>query len=113
MPLSGIWTVEVAGIYGWENRGILIFCDDKKHVMGGGRNHYSVGSYKKSGDKVKIKLDVYFHDQKQVVFGEKRKNIAVVLEGKLKDKKIRGYVNNPKNSRQSVPLRLTRRADLP
>ena len=100
MALTGIWTMEVAGIYGWENRGILIFCADKKHVMGGGRNHYSVGSYDKSGTTIKIKLDVHFHVQEQVFFGNKQKNISAILQGKQKDGKIRGSVNNPKNSKQ-------------
>ena len=112
MSLTGIWTIKVAGVYGWENRGILIFCADQKHVMGGGRNHYSVGSYTKSGTKVKIALDARFHDQ-QVMFGKKRKNISVVLEGKWKNGKITGTVNNPKDSKESIPMCLTRLSDLP
>ncbi len=113
MPLAGIWTIEVASIYGWENRGILIFCEDKNHVMGGGRTHYSIGSYSRSGNNIKVELEVHYHSEQKVIFGDKQKNVSVVFQGKHKGGKIRGEIKNPKDSKYSIPLRLTKRANLP
>ena len=113
MSLAGIWAIEVASIYGWESRGILIFNSAKEHIIGGGRNHYSIGTYDLSGDDVKITLDFHFYGQPLVLFGSQEKNISVVLEGKHKDGKITGTVANPTVARYTIPFRLTRRADLP
>lgn len=113
MSISGIWTIKVAGIYGWENRGILIVNEEDKKVIAGGRNHYSVGSYTRSKKKIKIKLKVHFHGKAETMFGAKEKEVSVVIEGTRKGDKITGAVKNPKNSKHSIPVRLTRRADLP
>lgn len=113
MSLPGIWSIEVAGVYGWENRGILIFSADNKRVMGGGRNHYSKGSYKKTGKEVRVKLDVHYYTRDQVVFGAKRSNVSIVFKGKRKGDSITGSIDNVKNSTQSIPARLTKRAELP
>ena len=112
MSLSGIWSTEVAGVFDWEHKGVLIFYDDKKLVVGGSRNYYSVGSYDESGKKVKIKLDAHFHSS-EVMFGSTRKNISLVLEGERKGDEITGSIKNPKNSKQSLPVRLKKLADLP
>lgn len=113
MSISGIWAIEVAGIYGWENRGIMIFNEENKNVIEGGRNHYSVGSYTRSKKKIRIKLKVHFHGKAETMFGAKEKEVSMVIEGTRKGDKITGAVKNPKNSKHSIPVRLTRRADLP
>ena len=104
MSLAGIWAIEVASLYGWESRGILILGTAKEYITGGGRNHYSIGTYDLSGDDVKITLDLHFYGQPLVLFGAQEKNISLVLEGKHEDGKITGTVANPDGSPLYHPL---------
>ena len=43
MKLDGIWSCELGSAYGWESIGTLFLIGGS--VTGGGRNHYSLGTY--------------------------------------------------------------------
>jgi len=46
MTFDGIWAAQIYGVYGWESTGILIL--ENGRVLGGGNNHYSIGTYESS-----------------------------------------------------------------
>ena len=48
MSLDGVWSSDIGGAYGWEPIGTVFLKDGR--LMGGGRNHYSIGTYKEKGD---------------------------------------------------------------
>ena len=48
MSIEGIWTGEVYGPFGWENRGIFVF--ENGRIIGGDNRQYSTGSYGVSGE---------------------------------------------------------------
>ena len=67
MSLEGLWTSEIYGLFGWENTGVLILTNGQ--AMGGGNNHYSVGSYSETGGNVEISLQIEYHGTPRTVFG--------------------------------------------
>ncbi|MFQ5352280.1 MAG: hypothetical protein ACE5D3_04320 [Candidatus Binatia bacterium] len=110
MALDGIWTGELYGVYGWESTGILIL--EKGRVLGGGNNHYSVGTYEESDDDVSLSFVVEYHGQVRTLFGESRRNISVNFEGKRDGSVIEGTLARPDRADMTVTCRLSKRADL-
>ena len=111
MSLDGIWSIKVASIEGWSRAGILLINKDK--VVGGSRNYYGVGSVQVSGDDVKMTLDSNNFGQPTPLFGTKKKNYSLIMEGKRQKNKIKGVVSEVHNLDFTIPCQLTRRADLP
>ncbi len=108
--VDGIWSLEFYGTLGWEPRGILILNDGS--CAGGARNHYSVGTYKVSGRKVHIDLDLEYFGKIRTLFGSKDRNFSVVIEGKRTGDEIEGSVTRPEKEILPLQCRLKKRGEM-
>ncbi len=112
MRLDGIWAVEIYGVYGWESTGILILEDVR--VLGGGNNHFSVGTCEISTDgKVKFSLFVQYHGTVRTLFGESSERFSVNFEGKFNDPIIEGTLGRPDRADMNISCRLSKCTDVP
>lgn len=111
MTIEGIWTGELYGAFGWENRGVYVF--ENGRVIGGDNRQYTTGSYHHSGDRVTGEMTIYYYGPPRTVFGEKSEQFTIDMDATVKDGVIEGTVN--RRDRDSFPLqyRLTKRMDLP
>lgn len=111
MSVEGLWTTEFYGLYGWENRGVVVL--EKGRVLGGGRNHFSVGKYELDGEGFYMILDIEYHGPAQTLLGSADKMMTIEFKGNLEDGHIEGSVSRRETPRQSLMFRLTKRADVP
>lgn len=109
--IDGVWTTEFHGVFGWESTGFMMF--KKGRVLGGGRNHYSKGTYSQSGKKVKIEVVLDYFGEPRTLFGEKLRAFSVVFKGTLKGKRILGTATRPGEKVVPLVCRLKFRAELP
>jgi len=111
MSIEGIWTGEVYGPFGWENRGIFVF--ENGRIIGGDNRQYSTGSYGVTGDRVTAELQVHYYGPPRTSFGEKSEQFTLVLDGTIKDDVIDGTVSRHDKSQFELQSRLTKRIGLP
>lgn len=111
MALEGIWTMEIYGPFGWENRGVFIF--EGGRIMGGDNRQYSSGTYRQTGDTVEARITTHYYGPPRAVFGEVREQFATEFSGRMKDGEIDGYIRQPQRPQFDLQVRLTRRMDLP
>lgn len=110
MSLEGLWTSEFYGLHGWENTGVLVLRNG--HVLGGGRHHYSTGTYTTSGSYVSLSLEINYHGKPRVLFGSSEKRVSLGFEGEQRDRIIEGNVHRADSPRQTLLFRLTKRAEI-
>ena len=111
MSIEGIWTVEVYGPFGWDNRGIYVL--EKGRLLGGDNRQYTAGVYRLAGDKVKVELTVHYYGPPRTVFGEVKEQFVAEIEGTWKDDEIVGMVRRPDKPQFDLHIRLTKRLGLP
>lgn len=110
MSIQGLWTSEFYGLYGWENSGVVVL--EKDRALGGGRNHFTIGTYELSGEEFSMTIDIEYHGPPRTLFGSSNKKITLKLTGDVRDSSIEGSVFRPESPRQSLLFRLTKRADV-
>jgi hypothetical protein len=110
MSVNGIWKVEMLGPYGWESVATA-FLEDGTY-RGASENHYTVGNYEVSGNRIEISTAGVQHGEARVVFGKKEKNLDLKLEGEIDGDVITGQARDDKSAYQ-ITVRITRLADLP
>lgn len=110
MAIEGLWTSEFYGLHGWENTGVLIL--QNGHILGGGRNHYSTGTYKTSDKDISLSVGINYHSKPRVLFGSSNKQVPLQFEGKRRGKTIEGNVHKAGSPRQTLMFRLTKRAEI-
>jgi hypothetical protein len=110
MSIEGLWTGELYGLQGWENAGVIVL--ESGRALGGGRHHFSTGTYKISGGEFQLKLAVEYHGKPRTLFGSSKKKISMNFTGKRAGDKIEGTVCRPKNSKQTLMFRMTKRAEI-
>ncbi len=111
MSMTGIWSSEIFGLYGWENTGILIF--DHGSAIGGGNHHYSEGSYKLSKGRLSLSLTFHYHGHPRTLFGEARKEFSVLFKGEVaEDTEVTGSLFRPERPDMAITCRFKRRAKL-
>jgi hypothetical protein len=111
MSIEGIWTGEVYGPFGWENRGVFLFEDGR--MIGGDGRAYSVGTYSVSGDRITAELKVHYYGPPRTVYGEQSEEFTLKLDGKLEDDVIVGNVHRPDKAQFELQYRITKRMGLP
>ena len=111
MSIEGIWTSEVYGAFGWENRGVFML--EGSRIIGGDNRAYAMGSYTFSGDSFTAELKVHYYGPPRTAFGEQSEEFAVRLDGKLENGVIDGTYHRPDKDQIGLQYRLTRRMDLP
>ena len=110
MSLNGIWKVEMLGPYGWESVATAFFEDGKYRAAS--ENHYTVGNYEVSGNRIEISAAGEQHGEARTVFGKKEKNLNLKLEGEIEGDVIQGQALDDASAHQ-ISFRITRLADLP
>jgi hypothetical protein len=110
MSIEGLWTGELYGLQGWENSGVIVF--DSGRALGGGRHHFSVGTYDVSGNDVRVTVDLEYHGTPRTLFGSSERKISLEFVGQAADSVIEGSVSRPESPKHSLMFRLTKRADL-
>jgi hypothetical protein len=111
MPIEGIWTGEVYGPFGWDNRGVFII--EAGRIVGGDNRQYSSGTYRQSGNEVKARITVHYYGPPRAVFGELKEEITIELEGQISNHEIDGIIRRPDKPQFDLQIRLTKRMDLP
>ena len=111
MSIDGIWTGEVYGPFGWENRGVFVL--ENGRIIGGDNRQYSTGTYSVSGDRVTAELKVHYYGPPRTVFGEKSEEFTINLDGTVQEGVFDGTVNRDDKAQFELQYRLTRRIGLP
>ena len=112
MSVEGIWTGEVYGPFGWENRGVFVF--ENGRIVGGDNRQYSAGSYRVSGDQVTAELKIHYYGPPRTAFGEKSEQFTIDMDAKLSGDVLEGMVSRrDKGANFELQYRLTKRMDLP
>ena len=110
MSIEGIWTGEVYGPFGWENRGIFVL--EKGRIIGGDNRQYTMGSYNVSESQVTAEFKIHYYGPPRTVFGEKSEEFTVQMNGTIRDDVIDGLVSRPDKEHLELQYRLTKRMDL-
>lgn len=110
MPIEGLWTTEIFGLWGWEHRGVLMLRDGR--AVGGGNNHHSVGSYTLDGDAVSATLAIRYHGTPRTMFGSTEREFTLEIRGQRADSQITGEMYRADRPALKLPFRLTHQASL-
>jgi hypothetical protein len=112
MSINGIWTTEVYGPFGWDNRGVFVL--EEGRIIGGDNRQYTVGLYTLSTKKrFKAELMIHYYGPPRTIFGEAREEFATKITGKLKKDQIEGTVSRPDKPQFDLQIRMTKRMGLP
>lgn len=109
MSLDGVWKIEMLGAYGWEAMSTAFI--DNGSFRAASQDHYSMGNYEVSGNKVKVLAVNVAYGDVRTLFGAKRKELNLVFEGEVDGDQIIGETTDS-NSKYHVTFRATRIADL-
>ena len=111
MSIEGLWTSEFYGLHGWESSGVLVL--ENGRAFGGGRHHFSTGSYEISGEDLSMSIEIEYHGPPRTLFGSSDKKISLQLNGQIGNGMIEGSVFRSENPKMTLMFRLIKRADIP
>lgn len=111
MPLSGVWTAEVYGPFGWENRGIFVI--ERDRIIGGDNRHYSMGRCQLDGSRVTASLGIHYYGPPRTQFGEASEQFTTEIVGELADAIIEGTIRRPDRPQFDLQIRMTKRMEIP
>ena len=109
MDMNGIWSVEMLGPYGWEPVSTA-FLEDGIY-RSASENHYSIGKYEVSGNRIEINVTGVQHGKTRTVFGKKERVMNLTFEGEIDGDGIKGHVQDGEGAYQ-ISFRSVRLADL-
>ena len=111
MSMDGVWTGELYGPFGWENRGVFVL--ENGRIIGGDNRQYTMGVFKLSGSDFEAELKVHYYGPPRTVFGASDEQFTTVLSGELKGDVVSGTISRPDKSGYELQIRLTKRMELP
>ena len=111
MSIEGLWTTEIYGLNGWENAGVVVLRDG--NVLGGGRHHYTTGTYNTNGDDFSMTIVITYHGTPRTLFGSSDKQMSLNVDGQVGRDEIMGSVFRSGSPNLSLAVRLTKRAEMP
>lgn len=111
MSIEGIWTSEIYGPFGWENRGVFLL--ENGRIVGGDNRQYSVGSYSQSGGDLAAELQTHYYGPPRTVFGEADEEFTTVITGTRNEGEITGTIKRADKPQFDLQIRLTKRLELP
>ena len=113
MAIEGIWTGEVYGPFGWENRGVFIL--ENGRILGGDNRQYTAGRYSLSGQTLTAELTIHYYGPPRTVFGEAVERFNSLIEGELDAEGgvVQGTIRRPDKPEFDLQLRLTKRMSMP
>ena len=107
MSVKGIWKLEMLSPYGWEQVATAFLRKGRYHAASA--DHYSIGSYKEDSGTLKLEARITQHGKIRTVFGSKKKQVDIQLEGKIKKAdQIVGTAKPSGGANFDVSVRLTR-----
>jgi hypothetical protein len=110
MGVNGIWKIEMLGPYGWESTATAFLKEGK--ILAGSQDHYTVGSYEVSGNKIKIDAKGVVFGKVRTLFGDKKEEINLNFEGEVNGDEFAGLTSD-ESSKYTIAFRAIRLADLP
>ena len=111
MSVEGIWTGEVYGPFGWENRGVFLL--ENGRIVGGDNRQYSIGTYSLAGNEIKAQLHVHYYGPPRTVYGEAKEEFTTGIVGTWKEGEIDGMIGRADKPQFDLQIRLTKRLELP
>ncbi len=111
MSIEGIWTGEVYGPFGWENRGVFLF--ERGRMLGGDNRQYSVGTYHVADNTMSAEIRTHYYGPPRASFGETKEQFTTRIDGSLDGDVISGTISRPDRPEFEVEIRLTKRMELP
>lgn len=112
MSINGVWSSDIGGAYGWEAIGTVFL--EKGRVLGGGRNHYSSGTYKEKDDgSISLDLEINQFGKKRALFGQKNDKLSIRITARRDGDKIIGEATTPGHSEYGIAVRFKKRGELP
>ena len=111
MSIEGIWTGEVYGPFGWENRGVFIF--ENGRIVGGDNRQYSMGSYSLDGAEVTAELRIHYYGPPRTNFGEAKEEFETEITGAWEGGEINGTIRRTDKPQFDLQIRLTKRMEMP
>ena len=111
MVIEGIWTGEVYGPFGWENRGVFIF--ENGRIVGGDNRQYSMGRYSLDGAAVTAELRIHYYGPPRTNFGEAKEEFETEITGAWQDGEINGTIRRTDKPQFDLQIRLTKRMEMP
>ena len=102
--------MEMLGPYGWESTSTAFLEDG--NFWAASENHYTVGNYEVSGNRIEITAVGVQHGKTRTVFGKKKKEMNLKFEGEIEGDEFKGQARDDKGDYQ-ISFRSTRLADLP
>ncbi len=111
MSIEGIWTSEVYGPFGWENRGVFLL--ENGRIVGGDNRQYSIGTYSESGEELRAELHVNYYGPPRTVFGDTTEEFTTEIVGTRKETEITGTIARADKPQFDLQIRLTKRLELP
>ena len=109
MSINGIWKVEMLGPYGWESVATAFL--ENGVYRSGSDNHYTIGTYTVSDNRIEIIASGVQYGKARTVFGKQEKNLELKLEGEIDGDVIAGQARDDSSAYQ-VSVRITRLSDL-
>jgi hypothetical protein len=111
MSLEGIWSSDIGGAYGWEPIGTMFLKAGR--MKGGGRNHYSLGTYEEKGDgTIVFHIDINQFGKQRALFGQKSEKLSIVVTARQDGDKMIGEATMPEHAEYGIAVRFKRRGDL-
>ncbi len=110
MGLDGIWKTEMLGPYGWEPMAIA-FLEDGKYKAASA-NHYTVGNYEVSGNRIEVSAVGVQIGKARTLFGKKKKQMGLEFKGEIDGDRINGQAQDDMGKLE-ITFRWIRVADLP
>ena len=110
MSLNGIWKLEMLGLYGWEQVATSFLSNGK--YMSGSENHYGIGTYEVSGNKIDISTMSVQHGKVRTIFGKNERQMEIKMSGVIEGDEIKGEARDNEDAHH-ISIRATRLADLP
>ncbi len=102
--------MEMLGPYGWESTSTAFLEDGK--FWAASENHYTVGTYEVSGNRIEITAVGVQYGKSRAVFGKKKKEMNLKFEGEIEGGEFKGQTQDDTGDYQ-ISFRSTRLADLP
>ena len=110
MKVDGIWKVELLVSYGWEAVSTAFL--EKGRYLGASQDHYAIGHYEVSGNRVRIEGSSHAHGESLNLFGLADKQLELCFEGEINGDQVNGQAED-RQGRYSITFRATRLADMP
>ena len=111
MSIEGIWTGEVYGPFGWENRGVFLL--ENGRIVGGDNRQYSIGTYSEQGNEMTAELHVNYYGPPRTQFGDTAEQFTTIIAGSRNGDEITGTISRADKPQFDLQIRLTKRLELP